>query len=143
MRNSYSRYPFLTLIPPFIFLKTWPSLAPFPPSSSFLPVQYKTALRSDELRSWHRPTNQFPINTPILFSKLKHKKKKSKSRHKNAADYFKTVRDLTLKDGTHFALLEYSEQYPYLLSNVGMSTLVNNYYRKKDSKDEFVPGVRS
>ena len=36
-------------------------------------------------------------------------------------------------------LCEYSEEYPPLLSNLGMGSLLVNYYRKKDAKDDYIP----
>lgn len=38
-------------------------------------------------------------------------------------------------------LLEFSEEYPPIMSGYGMGTTIVNYYRKKDDKDEHVPKV--
>ncbi len=56
---------------------------------------------------------------------------------------FKTSKDLTLTEKGPFVLLEFSEEYPPIMSGYGMGTTVVNYYRKKDDKDETVPKVRS
>jgi hypothetical protein len=40
-------------------------------------------------------------------------------------------------------LLEFSEEYPPIMSGYGMGTTIVNYYRKKDDKDEHVPKVSS
>jgi hypothetical protein len=54
--------------------------------------------------------------------------------------------DLTLKETGQFVLLEYSEEHPPIMSNFGMGSVLVNYYRKRDEKDEHIPkvcGVRS
>ncbi|CAO3641478.1 unnamed protein product [Mucor hiemalis] len=37
--------------------------------------------------------------------------------------------------------MEYSEEHPPIVSNIGMGTLIINYYRKTEPKDEFVPNM--
>ncbi|KAJ1032210.1 hypothetical protein NDA18_001705 [Ustilago nuda] len=104
---------------------------------------YKTKLTKNEARSWHRPAMQFPTNMPLHFSKtISSKKKKEGAGARKAKDpneMLRTTRDLTLKDTGPYVLYEYSEEYPPLLSKIGMGSLLVNYYRKKDTKDEHVP----
>lgn len=104
---------------------------------------YKTKLTKNEARSWHRPAMQFPTNMPLHFSKtISSKKKKEGAGARKAKDpneMLRTTRDLTLKDTGPYVLYEYSEEYPPLLSKIGMGSLLVNYYRKKDVKDEHVP----
>ncbi|GAC99507.1 transcription initiation factor [Pseudozyma hubeiensis SY62] len=104
---------------------------------------YKTKLTKAEARSFHRPAMQFPTNMPLHFSKtISSKKKKEGAGARKAKDpneMLRTTRDLTLKDTGPFVLYEYSEEYPPLLSKIGMGSLLVNYYRKKDAKDEHVP----
>ncbi|KAJ3074290.1 hypothetical protein HDU99_001751, partial [Rhizoclosmatium hyalinum] len=47
--------------------------------------------------------------------------------------------NLSLKDSTNYVLLEYTEEYPPILSNFGMGTLLQNFYRKLDEKDLTMP----
>lgn len=76
----------------------------------------------------------------------------------------RTSKDLTLKDNTYFTLLEYSvrrvtcdwqcndltcpganiefqEEYPPIIPNIGMGSLFINYYRKRDPEDTYIPSV--
>lgn len=53
----------------------------------------------------------------------------------------RTTKDLSLKDTSSFVLLEYSEEHPPIISNAGMGSLIINYYRKTEPKDEYVPNV--
>lgn len=106
---------------------------------------YKTRLSKAEARDFHRPGIQFPSNIPLRFSKVR-KEKRSKDElggkgrsKKDVSQVLKSTRDLTLKDTSSFVLYEYSEEYPSVLSNLGMGSLLVNYYRKKDAKDEHVP----
>jgi len=51
----------------------------------------------------------------------------------------KSTKDITLKDNSKYLLLEYSEEYPPIIQNVGMASLISNYYRKVDDHDTFSP----
>ncbi|CAO3645117.1 unnamed protein product [Cunninghamella blakesleeana] len=99
---------------------------------------YKTRMTKSELRSFHRPFFQWPLNTDVTFSRVR-LKKKIKSKKINQEEVMRTTKDLTLKDTSNFVLMEYSEEHPPIISNVGMGTLIVNYYRKVDPKDDFVP----
>jgi hypothetical protein len=106
---------------------------------------YKTRLSKTEARDFHRPGIQFPSNIPLRFSKVRKEKRtkdelggKGRSK-KDVSQVLKSTRDLTLKDTSSFVLYEYSEEYPAVLSNLGMGSLLVNYYRKKDAKDEHIP----
>ena len=113
-----------------------------PASKLQLPF-YKTRLSKTEARDFHRPGIQFPSNIPLRFSKVRkenRRKDEAKSRSKkDVSQLIKSTRDLTLKDTSSFVLYEYSEEYPPVLSNLGMGSLLVNYYRKKDSRDEHIP----
>ncbi|KAN0060320.1 hypothetical protein ACQY0O_007649 [Thecaphora frezii] len=105
---------------------------------------YKTKLTKAEARSFHRPAMQFPTNMPLSFSKTRSSKKKkdgsgNAKKAKDPNEVLRSTRDLTLKDTGPYVLYEYSEEYPPLLSNLGMGSLLVNYYRKKDPKDEHIP----
>ena len=102
---------------------------------------YKTRLSKHETRSWHRPRIQFPSNMPITFSRVRssRKSKDGERKSKDPSEVLHSTRDLTLKDASNYILCEYSEEYPPLLSNIGMGSLLVNYYRKKDAKDDHIP----
>lgn len=59
------------------------------------------------------------------------------------SEMMRTPKDITLKDKSKYILLEYSEEYPPAIQNIGMASLVYNYYRKKDEKDNFVPKMNN
>ncbi|CAO1632126.1 unnamed protein product [Jaminaea pallidilutea] len=102
---------------------------------------YKTRLNKVEARSFHRPAMQFPINIPLTFSRVERAGggKKDRKRSKDSDDVLRSTRDLTLKEQGPFVLYEYSEEFPPIPSKIGMGSILVNYYRKKDSKDEHVP----
>ena len=52
---------------------------------------------------------------------------------------FSESKDLSLGDNSNMLLLEYSEEYPMILSNLGMGNKVVNYYRKKSTEDNTRP----
>ncbi|MCO5588229.1 hypothetical protein L7F22_042184 [Adiantum nelumboides] len=105
---------------------------------------YKTRMSKQEARDFHRPVIHFPSNVPLRFSKVRKEKRKSKDEAKSRSkkdftQLLKTTRDLTLKDTSSFILYEYTEEYPPVLSNLGMGSLLVNYYRKRDARDEHIP----
>lgn len=51
-------------------------------------------------------------------------------------EIFKTTKDLSLNDNSTAVLFEYCEQFPTVLSNVGMGNRVINYYRRKERGDD-------
>lgn len=57
------------------------------------------------------------------------------------SERFKTTKDLTMSEKGPCVLLEFSEEYPPIMSGYGMGTTIVNYYRKKDDRDETVPKV--
>ncbi|KAJ3069174.1 hypothetical protein HDU98_007755 [Podochytrium sp. JEL0797] len=95
---------------------------------------YKTQLNTQELRNFHRPPIKLFAGEDMRFARVKGYKKK-----KNSADPIEDSMNLTLKDSTNYVLLEYTEEYPPILSNFGMGTLLQNFYRKKNDKDLFAP----
>ncbi|KAG0634794.1 hypothetical protein HOY80DRAFT_894317 [Tuber brumale] len=99
---------------------------------------YKTKLSTKEARSFHRPGLHFNVNYEIRFSKIKPRKKKT-YRGKDVQSVLKITKDLSLMDGCNFILLEYSEEYPFVMSNFGMGSRLINYYRRKGPDDESRP----
>ncbi|KAJ3408580.1 hypothetical protein HDV05_004941 [Chytridiales sp. JEL 0842] len=108
------------------------------PAITLMHPYYKTQLSIKELRSFHRPQMRFPIGENISFSRVKGTKKIKKGFDENI---WEEIKSLTLKDTSKFVLLEYSEEYPMLMSNFGMGSIIHTYYRKADEKDTFVPSL--
>ncbi|KNC99319.1 uncharacterized protein SPPG_05569 [Spizellomyces punctatus DAOM BR117] len=108
------------------------------PAVKLHPLYFKPHLTKKELRSFHRPTLRIPLKTPIHFSRVRNIKKK-KLKGKEAGELMRTPKDISLKDACRYALMEYSEEYPPIVMNTGMGSLVYNYYRKTAEKDPHVP----
>ncbi|KAI6008371.1 TAF1 transcription initiation factor TFIID subunit TAF1 [Pisolithus orientalis] len=98
---------------------------------------YKTRLSKHEARSFHRPALQFPTNIEFRFSKIRLGESLEKA-GMLVKDCSRTG-DLTLKDTSNFVLWEYSEEHPPIIPNFGMGSILVNYYRKKDEKDDYMP----
>lgn len=100
---------------------------------------YRVKLEPKQLRSFHRPAFAGErINKEIKFSKPKSIKRKH-MRGKDAQAVFAKSEDLSLGDNSSALLLEYSEEYPVMLSNFGMGNRLINYYRRKDEADTSRP----
>ncbi|XP_068208830.1 transcription initiation factor TFIID subunit 1 [Palaemon carinicauda] len=114
-----------------------------------------TYMGEKKLRLFHRPplkryshgtlSSQGPH---AVFSLIKEIKKKAKQRESErlasgGGDVFfmRTPEDLTGKDGD-IILLEYCEEYPPLLSQVGMATRIKNYYKRRAGNDKGPPEFR-
>ena len=97
---------------------------------------YKTQLTKSEQRAIHRPNMIFKPNQELRFSRLR---KRQKTKVKDPRIVFAHSKDMSLADSSGFALFEYSEEYPAVLSNVGMGSKIINYYRKRDAADEYRP----
>ncbi|KAI9204546.1 uncharacterized protein BJ171DRAFT_97528 [Polychytrium aggregatum] len=110
------------------------------PAIRIQPPHFKPYLAVKDLRSFHRPSLRFPVNEDIRFSRVKSSKKK-KFKGKDMSELLKSTKDITLKDTSKFILFEYCEEYPPIISNTGMATLIYDYYRKLDDKDAFVPNL--
>ncbi|KAG8711587.1 hypothetical protein FRC09_020515, partial [Ceratobasidium sp. 395] len=101
---------------------------------------YKTRLTKQEARAFHRPALQIPANIEFRFTRVRNlKKKKDKSGRRVVNEILKKTSDLTSKDNSAFVLWEYSEEHPSVISNFGMGSVLVNYYRKKDEKDDYIP----
>lgn len=99
---------------------------------------YKTKLARQEARSFHRPALSFFPNLPVTFKKPAHVKRKHQ-RGKDVKQLFDSTKALSLADNSSLLLLEYSEEYPPMLSNFGMGSRVVNYYRRKNMEDPSRP----
>ncbi|CAG8599519.1 1054_t:CDS:10, partial [Diversispora eburnea] len=101
------------------------------PALQLHPQYFKTKFTKSDIRASHRPAIQFPLNQEIRFSRIKKSHKKKKNR--KVREVMRKPKELSLKENNNF------EEYPPILSNVGMGSLLLNYYRKRDSNDSFVP----
>lgn len=100
---------------------------------------YKVKLDPKQLRSFHRPPfHGERANREISFTKPKSIKRKDR-RGKDTQAIFAKAEDLSLGDNSNAMLLEYSEEYPVMLSNFGMGNKLINYYRRKDETDQSRP----
>ncbi|KAK9762421.1 hypothetical protein K7432_011851 [Basidiobolus ranarum] len=107
------------------------------PALKLQPPFFKSKLTKGDLRAFHRPSAQFPHNVLLKVSRVRSgKKKKSK---KEFSELIRSSKDLSLKDRSNYILLEFSEEYPSIIQNIGMGSLLINYYRKRDNDDEEVP----
>ncbi|XP_075228523.1 TATA-box binding protein associated factor 1 isoform X4 [Lycorma delicatula] len=101
------------------------------------------------LRNFHRPPmkrySHGPLSHPgphTVLPLLKHIKKKAKQREQERAAsgggdvfFMRTPEDLTGKDGD-LILVEFCEEHPPLINQVGMCTKIKNYYKRKAGKDQ-------
>ena len=69
-----------------------------------------------------------------MFSKPAYVKKKH-LKGKDTKAIFDQTKDLSLADNSSMLLLEYSEEFPAVLSNFGMGSRLINYYRRKTEED--------
>lgn len=80
----------------------------------------------------------FHRNEKILFSKPRHVKKKY-LKGRDTHSLFGTTHDLSLGDNSSVLLLEYSEEFPTMMSNFGMGSRIINYYRRRSAEDSSRP----
>jgi transcription initiation factor TFIID subunit 1, fungi type len=99
---------------------------------------FKTKLSKSDARAFHRPQFTVKVDHEIHFSKMRSRKKKN-DRGKDIATILATSRDLSLSDNTTAVLMEFSEEYPPVMSNVGMASKLINFYRKHGPGDDTRP----
>ncbi|KAL9593256.1 MAG: hypothetical protein Q9219_007628, partial [cf. Caloplaca sp. 3 TL-2023] len=101
-------------------------------------TKYKTKLEKQEARSFHRPVMSFHRNEKILFHRPRHIKRKH-LKGKDTHTMYGNTHDLSLGDNSSLLLLEYSEEFPTIMSNFGMGSRIINYYRRKSPEDNSRP----
>lgn len=99
---------------------------------------YKINMNKEEARAYHRAKFQVRQGSLICFSKLKLRKKK-KDRGKTPSEIFTKTSDLTSADTSPLIAMEYSQEFPPILSNFGMGSKLINYYRKEKEDDNSRP----
>ncbi|KAK7790672.1 hypothetical protein R5R35_002446 [Gryllus longicercus] len=101
------------------------------------------------LRNFHRPPlRRFSHGTlaqpghHYVLPLLKHIRKKAKQREQERAAsgggdvfFMRTAEDLTGRDGD-LVLVEFCEEHPPLMNQVGMCSKIKNYYKRKAGKDQ-------
>jgi len=102
------------------------------PALKLAPELYKTYMTREELRFFHRPVLHLPPLSEIRFQSLIENTAKPSS-------IIKKKKELTLRDSAEFVLLEYSEEIPPLIANVGMASIITTFCRKAPGKDA-LPG---
>ncbi|CAH0547721.1 unnamed protein product [Brassicogethes aeneus] len=107
------------------------------------------------LRNFHRPPMKRFSHGPLaeaaphpVHPLIKHIKKKAKQREaermaSGGGDVFfmRTAEDLTGKDGD-IILVEFCEEHPPLMNQVGMCSKIKNYYKRKAAKDSGPPSYK-
>ncbi|EJT99982.1 hypothetical protein DACRYDRAFT_117598 [Dacryopinax primogenitus] len=100
---------------------------------------FKTRLGKSEARAWHRPALLFPTDMELRFSRVRKRDKDKSKRNKGEGQEMRRTSDLTLKDGSNYLLWEFSEEFPPIMSSIGMGAILVNYYRKRTEGDDHVP----
>ena len=101
-------------------------------------TKYKTKLDKHDARAFHRPSLKINRNEWLKFEKPRFSKRKH-LKGKAIRELFHGSKDLALGDNSNILLLEYSEEYPTMISNVGMGNRVINYYRRRTLEDTSRP----
>ncbi|XP_011494870.1 PREDICTED: transcription initiation factor TFIID subunit 1 isoform X2 [Ceratosolen solmsi marchali] len=115
----------------------------------------QTHMGQMRLRNFHRPPLKRYSHGPLshigshgVLPLLKHIKKKSKMREQEriasgGGDVFfmRTAEDLTGRDG-ELVLVEFSEEHPPLMNQIGMCSKMKNYYKRKAGKDQGPPNYK-
>ena len=99
---------------------------------------YKVKLDILEARKFHRPTMVFRPMMPMQFSKA-NKIKRKHTKGKKTKELYAATKDLSLGDNSTALLLEYAEEHPMVMSQIGMGVKVINYYRRKTKDDTSRP----
>lgn len=96
--------------------------------------KYKIKLEKQEARAFHRPSMKFNRTEVISFAKTRFVKRKH-LKGKDVQTIFEKTKDLSLGDNSNVLLVEYSEEYPTMMSNFGMGSRLINYYRRTGKED--------
>lgn len=97
---------------------------------------YQVRLSLQELRNYHRKKLHFKY--PVTFSQPARVKRKHQ-RGRATKDIYATTKDISMADNSSTLLLEYSEEHPLMLSQIGMGSKIVNYYRRRTKDDTARP----
>lgn len=99
---------------------------------------FQVKLGTAQARTFHRPVLTFRPTTLIHFSSA-NKTKRKHQKGKKAKELYPSTKDLTFGDNSTSLLLEYSEEHPMIMSQVGMGNRIINYYRRQTKEDASRP----
>ncbi|ELU04183.1 hypothetical protein CAPTEDRAFT_225982 [Capitella teleta] len=101
---------------------------------------FPTHLGPMKLRTFHRPPLKKYSHGPMASFNHPHPTRDSERMASGGGDMFfmRTSEDLTGKDGD-IILIEYSEEYPPLINQVGMASKIKIFYKRKPGKDNHPP----
>ncbi|XP_027713985.1 transcription initiation factor TFIID subunit 1-like [Vombatus ursinus] len=110
---------------------------------------FPTHMGAEQLRLFHRPQLKRLDRGPHpVHSLIHHIQKKAQERQKELKAsggghmfFMKTIQDLSGLDGD-LILVEWSEENPPLLNQVGMASQIQNYYKRKIGKDTGPPAYK-
>lgn len=108
------------------------------PAVKLIAPFFRTGWSRSELRNWHKPVIQQPLEVNWIFSALTKAGKEQKTSGL-ASQVLRNAKKLGIRDGSEFVLIEYSEENPLLLSNPGMASFLHHVYRKTSPKDAGPP----
>jgi transcription initiation factor TFIID subunit 1 len=106
------------------------------PALKLDPAYFRTFITPEELKNLHRPKYFFDVNKIIPIEFRPPKKEKPKRKLKG----IQKATDLSAHDH-RLVLIEYVEEKPPLLNNVGMATKICNYYKNTENDEELPPSV--
>jgi hypothetical protein len=108
-----------------------------------LPPAFQSSLSNEELLQFHRPLSTFiSANLPLLI-RIPSQTRSTKVEEllaKGKKHIPKKEKELSARDGS-LIMLEYIEERPPVLINLGMASELLVYYRKANSDDKYVPDV--
>lgn len=99
---------------------------------------FQVKLATAQARTFHRPILNFRPMMSLYFSKVNRLKRKHQ-KGKKAKELYASTKDLSFGDNSTSLLMEYSEEHPMILSQVGMGTRIINYYRRQTRDDASRP----
>ncbi|XP_074073701.1 transcription initiation factor TFIID subunit 1-like [Macrotis lagotis] len=107
---------------------------------------FPTHMEAEQLRLFHRPPLRWLGKGPHpVCSLTRHIEKKAQERQQELRAsggghmfFMKTIQDLSGRDGD-LILVEWSEENPPFLNQVGMASQIQNYYKRKLGKDTGPP----
>jgi transcription initiation factor TFIID subunit 1, fungi type len=99
---------------------------------------YQVKLATAQARTFHRPSLTFRPMMSIHFTKV-NKLKRKHQKGRKARELYASTKDLTFGDNSISLLMEYSEEHPMILSQVGMGCRIINYYRRQTKEDASRP----
>jgi transcription initiation factor TFIID subunit 1 len=98
---------------------------------------FSTTINMEDDIQFHRTEHEFPRNKtiPIVWRKPRKERKKQK-------EHYNVIKKTELSAHDHrMVLMEYVEERPPILNQVGMATMIENYYKKAEEDHGKIPKV--